>query len=174
MSNYFETRAASLTGKARDITQTRDGFVFAALAAGATGASVSAATGLSAGNISRGWTIVKNDEALLAIATDMPKNSKDGDPVALKLGADVARRLTAARAKAATKKDSATASRETGESMESGDGSPVTPASVAPLTTDDILAALASLAIAAGETVWGPTAAAKLEGILAELAVHAA
>ncbi len=107
LPTFHIDRAVTLTGKARDITRTRDGYIAAALANGATQKSIVDSTDLDKGNVSRIAGVLKDNPDVSTAAAAVPLTVKGGDPAALTVGNAVADALSAKRATAQRAKKAA-------------------------------------------------------------------
>jgi hypothetical protein len=166
--SFYVNRATALTGRARDVTAQRDGYLFAALLLADDGERKSVCESVGV-NKSYGSRFRKVSESHPGIATDarnIPETAKDGDPAAQAIGERVRDALAQIRAeqRAAEGKSSTPTENESSAPTE-GESTP------APQSAGDVLRALAALREVAMSVTWGKGQRESLDELLAEFAL---
>lgn len=172
--SFYVNRATALTGRARDVTAQRDGYLFAALLLASDGERKDVCESVGV-NKSYGSRFRKVAEAFPGIATDaraIPETVKDGDRAAQVIGERVREALSKLRAeqRAAEGSSSSAEGDAEGASAE-GESAPV---ERAVRTAGDVLRALAALREVAASVEWGKGQRESLDELLAEFATIAA
>ena len=170
--SFYVNRATALTGRARDVTAQRDGYLFAALLLASDGERKEVCESVGV-NKSYGSRFRKVAEAFPGIATDaraIPETVKDGDRAAQVIGERVREALSKLRAE-----------QRAAEGSSSGEGDGDAPAEGEPTpverdvkTAGDVLRALAALREIAASVEWGKGQRESLDELLAEFATIAA
>ena len=170
--SFYVNRATALTGRARDVTAQRDGYLFAALLLASDGERKDVCESVGV-NKSYGSRFRKVAEAFPGIATDaraIPETVKDGDRAAQVIGERVREALSKLRAEQRAAEGSSSSE---GEGASSGEGEP-TPVERDVKTAGDVLRALAALREIAASVEWGKGQRESLDELLAEFATIAA
>ena len=184
--NLFAARAATLGGKVRDITRTRDGFLVAAVITGNdSAATVAKIAGVDPANVSRLVKMARTYPAIEALIAAVEPGAK-GDTAALALGTALAEQKKAnADAQAALNSTSRNAGGTTpaaatgdapsadtlapkGESTTTSTRSGIV-TTTAPITPADIMRSLAAMRDAVAGLTFTAEEAGLLEEALAEV-----
>lgn len=165
--SFYVNRATALTGRARDVTAQRDGYLFAALLLADDGERKSVCESVGV-NKSYGSRFRKVSESHPGIATDarnIPVTAADGDKAAQAIGERVRDALAQIRAE---QRDTESKSSAPAEGAAEGESAPVEREIK---TAGDVLRALAALREIASSVEWGKGQRESLDELLAEFAL---